>query len=780
MAGPETSKIDGLPFPVWGFGPPSPEPDTKKLDALLASLNASAERFQTLWFSFLGLSLYLAITALATTHRDLLLNNPQTLPILNIKVELLPFYVIAPLLYLVFHFYLLMMLALLARTAAEFDKQLRTTLRGEPERERYRAQVGNALFAQLLVGMKGERTGVNALLMGLIALITIVLAPLATLVLMQMMFLPYHHLRITWWHRAVVVADLVLIVVMTYRCFFPRGVRKAPQVLGALSRKRRWAASMVFCVLLAIALAPLAYWLSFQQGRWAGEPTPSSFKEWALWMAGDQPPFPQVFPDHTPTANGVVFGLFPDRLKLASETIVGKEKWEKAKEEIASRKGAKEAPKETPYENDFVPTISLDGRDLQAADLLGADLRGVSLYSAALWGANLALARLDGGLLIGAQLQGADLKGAQLLGADLQSAELQGADLGSAGLQGADLSVARLQGAYLREAQLQGADLHFARLQGADLMGAQLQGANLREARLQAADLAGAELQGADLREAQLQGAILSNSQLQGASLFVAHLQGVELSFSQLEGADLFRAQLQGADLMGAQLQGANLHSAELQGANLGSAGLQGADLEFAQFQGADLSHANLADSAFAQTFVFRTNIADANLATSSLGFVDVDLVSPQDVDGWIAAATEFAPAKSKDDIVKRFDRLKLDFQTPDQDAANFVKWKGLEESYRSSDPDAAQHRQRLAKFLGDLACETANSPHIARRLVRQGFITGLRLAALGDQLVAFRTRLEEGRKEPEKCPGVTGFTEDDWRRLDAIKPAVETAPADR
>ena len=151
------------PLRFGASSPPSPEPDTKKLDALLASLNGSAERFQTLWFSFLGLTLYLAIAALATTHRNLLLNNPQVLPILNIKVELLPFYVIAPLLYLVFHFYLLMMLALLARTAAEFDKQLRTTLPGEPERERYRAQVGNALFLQLLVGMKGERTGINAL-----------------------------------------------------------------------------------------------------------------------------------------------------------------------------------------------------------------------------------------------------------------------------------------------------------------------------------------------------------------------------------------------------------------------------------------------------------------------------------------------------------------------------------------------------------------------------------------------------------------------------------------
>jgi hypothetical protein len=101
MAGPDTNTNE-LPYPIWGFGPPSPEPDTKKLDALLVSLNGSAERFQTLWFSFLGLTLYLAIAALATTHRNLLLGEPQILPILNIKVELLPFYVIAPLLYLVF------------------------------------------------------------------------------------------------------------------------------------------------------------------------------------------------------------------------------------------------------------------------------------------------------------------------------------------------------------------------------------------------------------------------------------------------------------------------------------------------------------------------------------------------------------------------------------------------------------------------------------------------------------------------------------------------------
>ncbi len=307
--------------------PDTKQPDTKQLDALLDSLNGSAERFQTLWFSFLGLTLYLAIAALATTHRNLMLGEPQTLPILNIKVELLPFYVIAPLLYLVFHFYLLMILVLLARTASEFEDELRKTLPDGPAQERYRARVENALFLQVLVGMKNERLGMNALLLATIALITIVLAPLATLILMQMMFLPYHSFPITWWHRGVVAADVVLILVMTYRWSFPRGLMKAPLLLGVLSRKPRWLTVVALYALGVVALCPLAYWLSFREGRWAGEPWPA-LGEWR-WWAGEPLPFAESRPDYAATANGVVFGLFPDRLNLRDETIVGERSWKR-------------------------------------------------------------------------------------------------------------------------------------------------------------------------------------------------------------------------------------------------------------------------------------------------------------------------------------------------------------------------------------------------------------------------------------------------------------------
>ncbi len=367
------------------------EPDTKDLDALLGSLNSSAERFQTLWFSFLGLTLYFAITALATTHRNLLLGEPQTLPILNIKVELLPFYLIAPLFYLVFHFYVLMMLVLLGRTAEPFERQLRTTLPDEVGQELYRARVENALFLQILVGMKRERTGFDGTLLTLIALITIVFAPIATLILMQMMFLPYHSFAITWWHRALVFADLVLIIVMTRRFFSPSDIT-AP-VSGQANR------------IADLCLIAIVLWLSLWEGRWAGEP-----------FIGRS--------DFAATKNGLVWGLFQDRLNLRGELIVGKDRLEEIGKEIASRGGT-----------DFVPTRIFRDRDLQAADFSAADLRGVTFAGAIMRGAGLQSARLDHADLSVAQLQGANLSGARMRGANLGGTQMQGCYIVVAQLQ---------------------------------------------------------------------------------------------------------------------------------------------------------------------------------------------------------------------------------------------------------------------------------------------------------------------------------------------------------
>jgi Pentapeptide repeats (8 copies) len=198
---------------------------------------------------------------------------------------------------------------------------------------------------------------------------------------------------------------------------------------------------------------------------------------------------------------------------------------------------------------------------------------------------------------------------------------------------------------------------------------------------LQGADLGSARLQGANLFNARLQGSKLFNAQLQGAYLSFAQLQGAYLTGARLQGADLGSARLQGADLSGAQFQGARLRFAQLQAAYFLNANLQGADLFQAQLQGADLRRADLSDSDLDGIFVFRTDIGDANLATAAIRSIEADKVKPvdhpgkteplneADVEGWIAAATQFLLKTEKADIWARFARLKPDFRYDKQEA---------------------------------------------------------------------------------------------------------------
>src|SRR5450631_4490805 len=127
-------------------------PDTKEAEALAAALNHSAERAQTLWFSFLTFMLYLAIATGTTTHRMLFLKSPLNLPVLNIALRLLGFYILTPIIFVTFHFYMLLNLVLLARTAKSFEDSLARAFPEDGEaRENFRMRIENAFFVQLLV-----------------------------------------------------------------------------------------------------------------------------------------------------------------------------------------------------------------------------------------------------------------------------------------------------------------------------------------------------------------------------------------------------------------------------------------------------------------------------------------------------------------------------------------------------------------------------------------------------------------------------------------------------
>src|ERR1700730_7075904 len=183
------------------------EPGTKEAEALATALNHSAERVQTLWFSFLTFMLYLAVATGTTTHRMLFLESPLNLPVLNIPLPLLAFYVLTPIIFVVFHFYMQLNLVLLARTAKTFEDALVRAFPedGEP-RENFRMRIENTLFVQLLVGGRLEREGINAKLLSLMALITLALFPVLLLLMFEVKFLPYHSEWITWLHGGLVAS----------------------------------------------------------------------------------------------------------------------------------------------------------------------------------------------------------------------------------------------------------------------------------------------------------------------------------------------------------------------------------------------------------------------------------------------------------------------------------------------------------------------------------------------------------------------------------------------
>lgn len=488
------------------------ERETKDIEALLNALNRSAERLQTLWFSFLGVTLYFLITALTTTHRMLLLEEGQSLPIINLKVPLLPFYTIAPILYGVMHFYILMMLLLLARSAAVFEEELKRALPYEAEREDFRMRAENALFLQLLIGAREERSGFNGKLLAAIALITLAIGPVATLLVMQLQFLPYHDFVITWLHRGVILLD-VLLIILLWRGFRFRQGRAWPYWPNSSWGEVR--PVLTFREVFPVLGIAATLWLTTGEGRWAGEP----------WLNPDG------------SQQGFLLirtGVFSDRLSLSNETLVGEALFLEKQKEAASGGG-----------NRPVPTRDFRGRNFAYADFSRADLRGSSFAPHPKTGDR-------------SVLRGANLSGALMHSADLSQAQMQGSDFSLAKMPGVDLTEVQMQGSNFRFSQMQGADFSGAGMQGAYLFGAQLQGAYLFSAQMQGADLISAQLQGANLFAAEIEGSRLVHAQLQGANLSSAKMRSADL-----RGAIVFRTVILDTPVFGTDLANAWLEALE-------------------------------------------------------------------------------------------------------------------------------------------------------------------------------------------------------------------------
>jgi uncharacterized protein YjbI with pentapeptide repeats len=480
----------------------------RDLAALRDSVVDAAGVGAGLWFSYLFVLLYLAIATGSVTHRDLLYENPVKLPFLNVDLPMIGFFVLAPLLFVIVHTYVLLHIGFLGRKVGAFHAELRAQIAEDDTRARLRLQLPSNIFVQFLAGPSEVRTGITGVLVRAIAWISLIIGPATLLIFFVLQFLPYHHESVLWWQRLLVTADLALLWGVWPQIAYGAS-QSSPRAITAGRLVAAGASAVALVLVFGVATFP-GEWLDthLPEARLIptklpvmphppGTPPPPSYRWWSLHellVVGSV--------DLVARAPG---SLFSNRLVVPGLDVVDHAKFD------------------TEAKIDALPyTVSLRGRRLEGAVLIGAVLRKADLTAAKLAGGNFV---------------GADLRQAKFECSPRTMGESRSQDC--ADLRGAVLDFAQMQGALLSSAQLEGASLKFA----------QLQGALLDEAQLQGVDLGFSRIEGASLILAQLQGALFNHTQLQGARLDLAGLQGATLDYVQMQGASLNQVQLQGAQL---------------------------------------------------------------------------------------------------------------------------------------------------------------------------------------------------------------------------------------
>jgi uncharacterized protein YjbI with pentapeptide repeats len=557
-------------------------PATADLEQSLEEASSEVRR-AFLWFG--TFAAYFVTTVAATTHENLLRGTAVKLPLLNVDLPIVGFYVIAPVLFLLLHFYLLFQLYLLAGRVRELIAAVGP--------QTARALGPSFPVTQYLLGGLGAFRPI----FGLGIWLTVILLPALALTFVQIRFLPYHARGTTGMHMALVALD-VLVTALLW-CLIVRGLGVGGRGAAAGEdgtpppppRLVPWlgygglAAFVVFVLWFSLVVASIpgeeavaVRELAPPRGR---APDPC-----AVQPAIEPPPMeaaaevaePGAFCTSLARIHDYPFRYSPPpaypgapaRRMLCLTYLL----FEAPTTPLEMRRNldvrSKSFASGEPTADRRGIGFDLRGRDLRFADFTGADLSMADLRGADLFGASLGNARLDHADLGDVSENEFDLcegfvtfDGAGrgfcrtvARAADLAKASLRGARLRKVDLRNARLPEARAAGIDLVEADLSGADLAGADLSTGKLRGARLEGAGLREVRATGADLTCAQARGADLSAADLSTATAGRARLGRAKLVEARLVGTYLARADLTGASLAGSYLEGVDLRAAKLIG--------------------------------------------------------------------------------------------------------------------------------------------------------------------------------------------------------------------------------
>jgi hypothetical protein len=411
---------------------------------LAEDVNRTSASARNGWIFFLAIQAYFFVALAGLTHRELLLDTPIPLPLLQVPIELKGFFVFGPFIFVLIHMGILLQHVMLARQARELHMRIanfegRNLFRSH----RVRLHLHAYFFTQLIAGPK--RSAFFAFFLSLLHWLSFGILPVILLLDFQSTFLPYHDLQVTWAHRASVVADLLVLLIFSafirhpalgFVAGFGRNLVQRP--VSLLVSVLLGMGAMFFS--LSVATIPDERMDRFMTSLWPVDISDErsegvQLTRRAFWMTA------WLFDGGVDRLSGRPASLFGRNLIVTDTDLV----------------------KDGSFD-DGETSINLRLRDLRYAtfdrsDLHQADLTGANLTQASMRLVNLIEVKAERATFRGADLWGAQFIPMTPIGRPINPVNMREADLREANLPNADLRTVTLDGALLEGANLRGADM---------------------------------------------------------------------------------------------------------------------------------------------------------------------------------------------------------------------------------------------------------------------------------------------------------------------------------
>jgi pentapeptide repeat protein len=410
----------------------------QRIQDLRQAIDSTVFQLRTASFALVAATVYLFVAGLGTSDLDLLLGRIEKLPVVDLDVSLLWFYVLAPPILIVVHATVLNLCRSVAHRLRDLEVELNRRSITEPDRE----FVLGLLYPYPLVErltQPPERTVIRLFLNFSIYFFAVIM-PIMALMWLGLRFVAYQDVWISAWQAICVLLDLAIVWSLWSHVLWEKGPGrregrppfKQDEKAKIQRRLTDWlfVDAFVTTVAAALAVAPVcigALW-GFENLPWGTGTLDVRSDREAGGESAETSPRPATMTKDELNSRLTALLYFKDQRSVDFASVI---------ETGYSKIGADFHKRSL---RSARLNMSLVGANLSQADLTSADLTGADLRNAILRYAILDNAKLDY-----AHVEGADLTGASVRGADLPYAQLQGAILYGADFTGADLTGAHLQ-----------------------------------------------------------------------------------------------------------------------------------------------------------------------------------------------------------------------------------------------------------------------------------------------------------------------------------------------